>query len=143
MHILRSTLVAAAAAGLSGLPAGAQENIGMKLEAAGFVMREANTPTRMQRLKTLPPHKFVRRMKDRTPYYIYADPTYCRCALIGNEAAMQSFRDMTRPVTPPPGTRDFAGNMSGGGEVAEHDIIDDMSQDGDAGMPDDIFNLGR
>jgi hypothetical protein len=96
----------------------------------------------MQRLKTLPPHKFVRRMKDGTHYYIYADPTYCRCALIGNEAAMTSYRDMTRPITPPPGYRDFAGNMIGG-EVAERDIIDDMSQDGEAGMEDDIFNLGR
>lgn len=142
MQIWRSTLFAATAAVLSVVPAEAQEAIGMKLEAAGFVMREANTPRKMERLKTLPPHKFVRRMKNGAPYYIYADPTYCKCALIGNQDAMNSYRDMVKPISAPPGYRDFAGNISGSGESAEGKIIDDMNQDGDAQMEDDIFNLG-
>jgi hypothetical protein len=50
----RWTLYGIAAAGLCCLPATAQEAIGMKLEAAGFVMREANTPQKLERLKTLP-----------------------------------------------------------------------------------------
>jgi hypothetical protein len=131
-------VLAGASAGL----AVAQEAIGMKLEAAGFVMREANTPRKMARLKTLPPHKFVRRMKNGVPYYIYADPTYCKCALIGNQDAMNSYRDMVRPIAPPPGYRDFAGNISGSGESVERDILNDMSHDGDAQMEDDIFHLG-
>jgi len=142
LQTCRSTLLAIAAAGLTGMPAEAQEAIGMKLEAAGFIMREANTPKKLERLKTLPPHKFVRRMKNGAPYYIYADPTYCKCALIGTQAAMNSYRDMVKPITPPPGYRDFAGNISGSGESIVHDMIDDMSQDGDAQMEDDIFNLG-
>ena len=76
MQTWRSTVFAMATAGLSGLPASAQEAIGMKLEAAGFVMREANTPKKLARLKTLPPHKFVRRMKNGAAYFNYADPTY-------------------------------------------------------------------
>lgn len=114
----------------------------MKLEAAGFVMREANTTKKLERLKTLPPHKFVRRIKNGASYYIYADPTYCRCALIGNQDAMNSYRDMVKPISPPPGYREFAGNMGGSGESAEQAVVDDMSQDGDAQMEDDIFNLG-
>lgn len=129
------------AASLPGLPAGAQEAIGMKLEAAGFVMREANTPKKLERLRTLPPHKFVRRMKNGAPYYIYADPTYCKCALIGNQDAMNSYRDMIKPITPPPGYREFAGNMSGSGESAEQAVIDDMNQDLDSQADDDIFSL--
>jgi hypothetical protein len=140
MKLMHRTLFAAAAAALSGLPADAQEAIGMKLEAAGFVMREANTSKKMDRLKTLPPHRFVRRMKNGTPYYVYADPTYCKCALVGSQAAMESYRDMVKPMTPPPGYRDFAGNMSGsGGESVEQGMLDDMSTDGEIGMDEDLF----
>ena len=112
----------------------------MKLEAAGFVMREANTLQKMERLKSVPPHKFVRRVKNGTPYYIYADPTYCKCALIGNQDAMNSYRDMVKPITPPPGYREFAGNM--GGDNVERDIIHDMRDDGEIGMDDDLFHPG-
>lgn len=142
MQIWRSTLFAATAAAFSAVPTKAQEAIGMKLEAAGFVMREANTSRKMERLKTLPPHKFVRRMKNGTPYYIYADPAYCKCALIGNQDAMNSYRDMVKPLAPPPGYREFAGNMSGSGESVERNMVEDMSDDGEIGMEDDLFHPG-
>lgn len=139
----RSALFALAATALSGAPATAQEAIGMKLESSGFVMKAANTPKKLARLKTLPPHKFVRRVKNGTPYFIYADPTYCKCALIGSPQAMSTYRDMTKPITPPPGYREFAGNMSGSGEPAEQDIIDDINADDqEAGFDDDIFYPG-
>ncbi len=142
MRMLRPFLVVAAMAGFSCPPAGAQEAIGMKLEAAGFVMREANTSKKLERLKTLPPHKFVRRTKNGSPYYIYADPTYCKCALIGSQAAMNSYRDMVRPITPPPGYREFAGNMGGSGDSMASEMFEDMSHNGEAGMEDDIFFPG-
>jgi hypothetical protein len=142
MQIWRSTLVAAAATALPGLPAVAQEAIGMKLEAAGFVMREANTPKKLERLRSVPPHKFLRRVRNGTPYYVYADPTYCKCALIGSQAAMTAYRDMVRPITPPPGYRDFAGNISGSGDSVERDMIDDMASDGEIGMDEDLFQPG-
>ncbi len=138
----RSLLFATALAGFSGVPAGAQEAIGMKLEAAGFVMREANTPKKLERLKSIPPHKFVRRLKNGTPYYVYADPTYCKCALIGSQAAMNSYRDLVKPMTPPPGYREFAGNMGGSGASVESEMLDDMSHDGEDGMEDDLFFPG-
>lgn len=138
----RSTLFAVAATGLSGLPANAQEAIGMKLEASGFVMREANTPKKLERLKSVPAHKFIRRMKNGTPYYVYADPTYCKCALIGNQNAMNSYREMVKPITPPPGYREFADNMGGSGGSVERDMVEDMGDDGEIGMEDDLFHPG-
>jgi hypothetical protein len=142
MQTWRSTIFVIATAGLSSLPANAQEAIGMKLEAAGFVMREANTPQKLERLKTLPPHKFVRRTKNGTPYYIYADTTYCKCALIGSQDAMNSYRDMVTPITPPPGYRDFAGNISGSSDSVARDMFSDMRDDGEIGMDDDLFHPG-
>lgn len=142
MRMWRPFLVAAAVTGFSGPSAEAQEAIGMKLEASGFVMREADTAKKLERLKTLPPHKFVRRTKNGTPYYIYADPTYCKCALIGNQDAMNSYRDMVKPIAPPPGYREFAGNMSGSGESVERDMVEDMGGDGEIGMEDDLFHPG-
>jgi hypothetical protein len=135
----RSGVVAIAAATLTGLPAGAQEAIGMKLEAAGFIMREANTPEKLERLKKLPSHKFVRRTKNGKPFYVYADPIYCKCALVGDQAAMNSYRDMVKPITPPPGYRDFAGNISGSGDSIARDMFDDMRDDGEIGMDEDLF----
>lgn len=114
----------------------------MKLEAAGFVMREANTAQKLERLKALPRHKFVRRTKNGKPFYIYADPTYCKCALVGDQAALNSFRSMITPITPPPGYRDFAGNISGSRDSIARDMFADMRDDGEIGMDEDLFQPG-
>ena len=66
----------------------------MKLEDVGFTMREANTPEKMARLKRIPPRIFVPHRKNGQLYYVYADPDHCKCAFVGNQAAMQAYRDM-------------------------------------------------
>lgn len=80
--------------GLFGGAAGAgQEGEDMKLEDMGFIMRPANTPAQVTRLKLLPPRKFVARTANGRRYYIYADPDYCKCAFVGNETAMKNYQN--------------------------------------------------
>ncbi len=86
--------------GLLGGAAGAgQEGEDMKLEDVGFVMRPANTPAEVKRLKLLPPRKFLARTANGRRYYIYADPDYCKCAFVGNELAMKNYQNL---ISPPP-----------------------------------------
>ena len=49
----------------------------------------------MTKLKSLPARKFVRRTRGGVPYFIYADPDYCKCAYVGTQAAMDTFRGMS------------------------------------------------
>src|SRR5271155_5052547 len=85
--------------GLSGGAGAGQEGSDMKLEDVGFVMRPANTPAQIERLKLLPPRTFVARSKSGRRYFLYADPDYCKCVFVGDELAMKNYQDM---VSPPP-----------------------------------------
>ena len=71
-----------------------QEATDMKLEDAGFVARLAETPASIAQLRTLPARKFIRRVKAGRPYYIYVDPDLCKCAYLGDQDAMNDYRDM-------------------------------------------------
>lgn len=143
MHVLRLPMIAAALTGLASLPATAQqqERMDMKLADMGFVMRPADTPERMAKLQKLPPHVFLRRVKDGNTYYIYADPTNCKCIMIGNEQAMNSYRDLSNRGTPPPGYEEFAKSPGGRGRggSTEGAMIQDMDSDGEIGMDTDFF----
>lgn len=86
-------------AGILGGPAAGQEGKDMKLEDVGFIMRPANTPAQLERLKLIPPRKFIARTTTSRRYFIYADPDYCVCAFVGDQLAMKNYQDM---VSPPP-----------------------------------------
>lgn len=73
----------------------------MLMENSGFIMRAANTPQAMERLKILPPRKMVARTKNGQRYYIYADPDGCKCAMVGSENALRNYRAMPRSVPQP------------------------------------------
>ena len=88
---------------LFGGAAQGQEAIDMKLIQAGFIMRSVDTPAMMERARHLPHRRIASRMKDGQPFYIYADVDYCKCVLVGNQQALQSYRDMSLPPTPFPG----------------------------------------
>ena len=88
---------------LLGGAAQAQEAIDMKLVQAGFVMRSIDTPALMERARHLPHRRIASRMKDGQPFYIYADVEYCKCVLVGNQQALQAYRDMALPPVPLPG----------------------------------------
>ena len=49
---------------MTGPAVAGQEGTDMKLEDMGFIMRAATTPGQMERLRLLPPRKFVRRTKE-------------------------------------------------------------------------------
>jgi hypothetical protein len=60
--------------------------------AAGFVVRHADTPEKMEHLKRFPSDKLVVRMRNGKQYYVYADPTICRCAYVGTAEAYRAFQ---------------------------------------------------
>jgi hypothetical protein len=126
--ISRLSLLAACAL-FTGDPADAQLASDMKLEDAGFVMRSADSAEKLARLRVIPPRQFVTRMGKSGRYYLWADPDTCRCVFVGNERALQAYRDMRCAGLPK------ADNMPAAGIDPERLIIHDM--DTDAGdVPD-------
>jgi hypothetical protein len=120
-------------AGLLADPASAgQEGTDMKLEDMGFVMRSANTPAQMERLRLLPARKFVARTNGGTRYYLYADPDYCRCVFVGNEVAMKNYQALNAPSSTPPMAIGPDGGPTAGSLVQEIDpTINVMIGNGD------------
>ena len=62
------------------------------LIASGFQYRPADTPARIAALQRLPAHRFVRQERDGRAFWIYADPTVCKCVYAGNDAAFATYR---------------------------------------------------
>ncbi len=118
------------------IPALAQMTADMKLEDAGFTMREANTPEKMERLQRIPPRVLVPHRKNGLLYYVYADPDYCKCAFVGNQAAMQAYRDMVaqRRLQQPD-------NVSAGGPNVVGEMQEEMDDESGTNF-DDIFYPG-
>jgi hypothetical protein len=84
---------------LAGHAVAGPEGTDMRLEDMGFVMRTANTPEQLNRLRLLPARKFVSRTKGARRYYLYADPDYCECVFLGDALAMKNYQNL---VLPPP-----------------------------------------
>jgi len=131
MHTYGLRLLALFAFGILGgvLPAGAQLATDMKLEDAGFVMRRADTPDKVARLRLIPPRQFVSRTGKNGRYYLWADPDTCQCVFVGDGRALQSFKDMPRRIPQPD-------NVGPGGINAENLIIHDMDMDAGINVPD-------
>jgi len=102
MLVRRARIVAFLIFGLSGGADAGQEGRDMKLEDVGFVMRPAETPAQIERLRLLPPRTFVARAKNGRRYYLYADPDYCKCVFVGGELAMKNYQDMVSPLPQAP-----------------------------------------
>jgi len=62
------------------------------LAAAGFQVRVADTPQRLGAMKRLPPNKFVTRVVNGQPVYLYADPLVCRCVYFGAQQNWAAYR---------------------------------------------------
>ncbi|WP_338422349.1 hypothetical protein [Acetobacter musti] len=62
------------------------------LVAAGFVQKAADTPTRQEMLKHLPPHHFVRHETSGKVTYLFADPVACGCLYVGDQKAYDAYR---------------------------------------------------
>lgn len=77
--------------------ASSQEGVDMRLEDAGFKMRIADTAEKLKHARMIPPRKFIARTKDGKRYYIYSDPDFCKCVLVGDQDALKTYRDMVSP----------------------------------------------
>jgi hypothetical protein len=61
--------------------------------AAGFVVKYATTPEKRALLNSLPPDKLVKRTKNGTVYYVYADAAGCNCAYVGTAQAYAAYQN--------------------------------------------------
>jgi hypothetical protein len=76
----------------SDISAYAQQSTGQLLISSGFNPIAASTPELVARLMSFPPNQFLLRKKGNRPYYLYADPSGCTCAYVGDVAAMDKYR---------------------------------------------------
>ena len=65
------------------------------LAASGFQMRLADTPQKLDHLKSMTQRKLVPHQHDGKIYYIYADATSCKCLYVGNEKAYQRYQKLS------------------------------------------------
>jgi hypothetical protein len=120
MPIRRVHIVAFLIMGFAGGADAGQEGKDMRLEDMGFVMRPADTAARIERLRLLPPRTFVARTKEGRRYYLYADPDFCKCVFVGDELAMNNYRDLTSPPPQAPMT------IGGGKPSIASEMIQEM-----------------
>lgn len=64
------------------------------LTAAGFVPKPADTPAKLAKLKSFPPHKFAQVPQNGQMVYVYADPNICKCMYFGTQANYAQYRQM-------------------------------------------------
>jgi hypothetical protein len=70
------------------------ERIEPMLSAAGFKMKQADTPERVAKLNSLPSLKVRYTPKDGKFIYWLADPKFCNCLYVGDEAAYQQYQKL-------------------------------------------------
>ena len=66
------------------------------LTQAGFRKLPADTPKRVEHMQTIAPHKLIRRTADGKPYYVFADPSNCKCLLVGSESAYAKYKTLVQ-----------------------------------------------
>jgi hypothetical protein len=64
------------------------------LAAAGFQIRQADTPARMTHLETLTQRKLVPHDQDGQMRYVYADALDCKCLYVGDEAEYDAYQKL-------------------------------------------------
>ena len=64
------------------------------LAASGFIMKLADSESKLAQLKELPQRKLVAQNWGGKVRYVYADPSNCKCAYVGDEAAYKRFQDL-------------------------------------------------
>jgi hypothetical protein len=72
-----------------------QQQVALKedlLAAAGFQVRPADSPHRIAAMKRLPAQKFVTKVVNGNPVYLYADPLDCDCVYFGNQQNWDAYK---------------------------------------------------
>ncbi len=62
------------------------------LAAAGFQVRPADSPHRIEAMKRLPPNKFLTKVVNGNPVYLYADPLDCNCVYFGTQQNWDAYK---------------------------------------------------
>jgi hypothetical protein len=83
------------ACGLGGC-AFAVSNTESLLTQAGFRKLPADTPKRIEHMQTIAPHKLIKRTADGKSYYVFADPSNCKCLYVGNDAALARYKALVQ-----------------------------------------------
>jgi hypothetical protein len=92
---LRTIVIAAALSIVSGACAAKNAQNAMNTErmlhAAGFQVKIADTPEKLDMLKGLTQRKILPHPRDGEMYYLYADATSCKCLYMGTADAYQRY----------------------------------------------------
>ncbi len=91
----KGLIVRVAAVGVALAAAGCAAEVEQRedmLSAAGFQVKTANTPDRLQSIQALPPHRFVHESLNGREVWVYADPTVCRCLYVGTPDAYRRYQ---------------------------------------------------
>ena len=65
---------------------------GDMLAAAGFQVRKADSPHRVDQMKRLPPNQFVTRVRNGQKVYLYSDPSGCNCVYLGMQQNWDAYQ---------------------------------------------------
>jgi hypothetical protein len=66
------------------------------LVAAGFEIKAADTPEKIEKLKALPQGKFIRQEVDGKLHYLYVDASHCQCLFKGTEKEYLAYKQLAR-----------------------------------------------
>ena len=69
-------------------------NIEGLLQEAGFVNNPADTPEKMERVRSEVQRKVIPVQEEGKPYYLYADADFCQCLYVGDEKAFNRFEEL-------------------------------------------------
>jgi hypothetical protein len=65
------------------------------LQAAGFTRRDADTPAKVAHLESLTPYRIRYYVNSKgMPRYHFADPSFCHCVYIGDDANYQRYQKL-------------------------------------------------
>jgi hypothetical protein len=65
---------------------------GDMLTAAGFQVRVADSPHRVDQMKRLPLNQFVTRVRNGQKVYLYSDPPGCNCVYLGTQQNWDAYQ---------------------------------------------------
>lgn len=87
-----AVLLAAVAVGCAALEREEVQQTENLLSAAGFQVKVAETPEKLQQLGTMRQHQIIRRLHDGRVMYVYADAQVCRCLYYGTQEQYDRYR---------------------------------------------------
>ncbi|MCJ7499421.1 hypothetical protein MUP29_04130 [bacterium] len=69
-------------------------NIEGLLQEAGFVRNPADTPEKMERIRSEVQRKVIPVQEEGQTYYLYADADFCQCLYVGDDSAFSRFEGL-------------------------------------------------